>query len=488
MPGFYFDSKHIEAPKFSNSSAVGDAIKSVNPFSTLRGIWNDYLQGQHNIGVAEIENEALNADTAEAVDNVLNWARNKGFTESQIKDAKLLEKRDKLGEIAFRKAQEEQQRAQTSKLNIEINKLKYDNARIRTENLIKDSILPALEMNILKDGPQSTKGWTEWYVKTLPPEFQDMGRRMILAAVDKTQLADVAAPDYDMIDYFRGAGKDRNYDIIYKLDENKKPILDEKGKPIIEKLVPSLTFEQRVRKAGAEYDTQIALARSAGLPINEKGELILKGQDTVKQELNDRFSKAFEKEENSKGFIALNGVLEEAFSRFGKEYTPERIAAGIEAILPLNLWYGNSRDRFNWDKFETYLKGHKHELTNIKAAQEYLKYGNILKSAATSLPGDIVGLQTALAIQDANKSNRPDFVNKETNKRIYKTFEDKQKNTLIALAAIQRLIDRGVKFEELLPKPVTRQISPNTPDAALKLLQMLEKQGVDTSGDPFLTR
>ena len=113
MAGFFFDSKHIEAPKITNSEGMNKAILSVNPFGGLSDLFNDYLQGQHNIGVAEAENSLLNADTREATLAIMDRLRKSGITETQLKEADAQGILDKNTEMDFRKAQEEQQRLTT---------------------------------------------------------------------------------------------------------------------------------------------------------------------------------------------------------------------------------------------------------------------------------------------------------------------------------------------------------------------------------------
>ena len=114
MAGFFFDSKHIEAPKVANTGEISRAILAVNPFKDLKGLWGEYLQNQHNIGVAEAKNELLNADSYDSAINIMNHLRAKGLTETQLEEAGAQNILDKRSEQDFRKTQEESMKLQNA--------------------------------------------------------------------------------------------------------------------------------------------------------------------------------------------------------------------------------------------------------------------------------------------------------------------------------------------------------------------------------------
>ena len=85
--GFKYNSTHITAPEHTNVNGIAKSILANNPVTGFKNLFNQYLQGQHNIGVAEARNELLGADSRQATLDIMDRLRSRGITDTQSNDA-----------------------------------------------------------------------------------------------------------------------------------------------------------------------------------------------------------------------------------------------------------------------------------------------------------------------------------------------------------------------------------------------------------------
>lgn len=363
------------------------SLNRTNPFTTFNErVLNPYLQGQHNIGVAEAENALLNADTREATLAIMDRLRKSGITETQLKEADAQGILDKNTEMDFRKAQEEHQRLTTE--IAKKNQVYLDQER-QAENLATRA-----KLDILKYGPLMAPEIVQHY--------RELGVKNPLVLGKLLQIA----------------------------PEGSLKELPEVSKGFDQLVLPGMPGY--IEESEAKRNELIRQGEMLGYFFDENGNLVTS---------KDSFNKGVDELIKSRGWSEQNAdhiarEYERAYDAFKGLFSEARILEAARAVYnPDTFDLVGSPGSINLDDVRVYLERFgneadaiKHLTQTLKATQGLSKGSNVYKTAKTNL-------DTELASIDANDA--PEYMKIRARERAKSRFQTEVANVVKGLIALE---------------------------------------------------